>query len=300
MNYKTIKAGKLLDAILRARGFDPDHYTLTANEREQYADIVNQALRTAWEAEHWPQLFEVEQRRYRPNYNAETVYALDQEVWHGDAYWRSLDAGNLGNTPEEGSAWWTDAVEAGMIHFLPFEQEWADDNGVYVGEIDPAGVDLRACVYDKDPLLMPGAAPVPGCGFWQRNILVPEAVAPLEPYVRFRPLAPEYSFTEWAAGTAYAAGELCYMAGTQETYVALRPSTGESPDASTDDWRPVGFPRMFFDYTRLQAKGELAADDEGKYKTFAAAAAELERLAERHMRGTAADGRAVFRWKRGV
>jgi hypothetical protein len=118
--------------------------------------------------------------------------------------------------------------------------------------------------------------------------------------VRFRPLAPEYSFTEWAAGTAYAAGELCYMAGTQETYVALRPNTGASPDASTDDWRPVGFPRMFFDYTRLQAKGELAADDEGKYKTFAAAAAELERLAERHMRGTTADGRAVFRWKRGV
>lgn len=299
MSYKTIAAGKLLNAILRSRGFDPAHFTLVATEMEQYADIVNQALRAAWESEHWPQLFHVEQRRYRPPFNVETVYAVDHECWYDGAYWRSLVAGNVGHTPVEGT-YWTDAFAAGMIAFLPFVQGWAADSGNYVEEIDPAGVDLKQCVYDYDPLLKPGTLPVQGCKFWQQTILVPEAVAPLEPYLRFRPPAPEMCYTVWSSGTAYASGELCYLVSTGETYQALRPSTNKNPASEVADWAPVGFPQMFFDFVRMMAKAELAADDEGKYKTFAQAQSELERLADRHIRGTAADGRAVFRWKRGV
>jgi hypothetical protein len=51
---------------------------------------------------------------------------------------------------------------------------------------------------------------------------------------------------------------------------------------------------MFFEYVKLYAKAEMAADDEGKYKTRAQAEDELDDLRDVHLQRSGQPGRV--RW----
>jgi hypothetical protein len=220
-------------------------------------------------------------------------------VYYAEAYWESLGDGNLGNAPAAGANWVELSLTEDMILALPFAQPWADDDGNSVQEFEAPGVDLEAFAYDLDPLLSPRARPVGGCRFWEDSVILPaDGSAPLRPYVRFRPKAPQISFTAWAAGTAYAAGDLAYVAADLECYVALAPSEGDTPNESPASWAPVGLPRVFGDYIRLRARADAASDDEGKWKSQAQADEELERLEAVHMTGTRANGTAEVRGMR--
>jgi len=303
MSYPTITAGKLLDAMLRARGFDPDYTTLTTKEKAQYADVANNALRAAWEDERWPQLMRCERRQFRPTWDVATTYAAGHQCYYDGVYYESELDGNVGNQPDtdDGTNWTALSVSEGdMIPFLPFAQPWADDNGLAVAAFDATGVDLEAFAYELDPLTKPDAAPVRGCRFWMNSVLLPaNASTPARPYVRYRPVAPEITYTAWAAGTAYAAQELVYTADDGKCWEALRASTGAAPAASAEDWVEVGVPKMFADYIRLRARADLASDDEGKWKTLGLAEEELEKLRERHMAQTNARRGPMFTFRRG-
>jgi len=299
MSYKTITAGRMLEMALRARGFDPDYTTLSTKEKDGYATLVNQALRTAWEGARWPQLMVTERRQYRPTWGATLTYADGHQVYYAGAYWESEADGNVGNAPAAGSEWWTALTNTSMICFLPMSQSWLNDEGTTVQEMDVQGVDLRAFAYDLDPLLSPNAKPVTGLRFWEDSVLLPaDGTAPLRPYVRFVPVTPEISYTEWSAVTAYAAEELVYVTADKVCYKALAGTTGETPNATPTKWAPVGIPKMFAEYIRLRVKSELSAEDEGKWKTLAEAEAELDRLISNKMIGSGADERCVVRMAR--
>jgi hypothetical protein len=295
MSYKTIKAGTMLETVLRSRGFDPDYTTLSVKEKDSYGTMVNQALRTAWEAHRWPSLLVTEQRQYRPTYSATATYSTGHQVYYGEAYWGSLVDANIGNTPVAGANWTLLTYET-MIPFLPMSQSWLDSTARTVQEFDASGVDLRAFAYDADPLLTPGAQAIKGCQFWEESVVLPAGVdTPLRPYVRFKPVSPEISYTEWVIGTAYSAEELVYVAADKECYKSLAPTTGDTPSTSPTKWAPVGIPKMFGEYIRLRVRSEMASEDEGKWKTLAEADAELDRLGNNLMVGTGADESAVVR-----
>jgi len=291
MDYRTVKAGKLLEAVLRGRGFDTTAYTMTVKEKAQYEDLLNTFVRTGWEAEFWPQLLLTERRQYRPDWVSTTAYTVGQEVLHEDAYWRALDT-NINTEPGTDETMWEAADD--MICFVEFSQPFGDGS-----DIDETGVDYENCACENDPLLMPDAAAIPGCRPWQRSILIPLSLAPIRPYIRFRAICPSYSFTEWAAGTDYATGDLVFLASTNESYVALQPSTGQSPATEAEYWAPVGVPAFLQDYVRLGMISELAGDDDGKYRTAAKAEQELERLRQRHLPAAGLGGRGVWRGVRG-
>jgi hypothetical protein len=294
MDYRTIKAGKLLEAVLRGRGFDTTAYTMSVKEKAQYEDLLNQFLRQGWEAEFWPQLMLVERRQFRPDWSAATTYSIDNEVYHAttDAYYRAL-AENTGVTPGSNAAVWGPATD--MICFIEFAQPFGDGS-----DIDETGVDFAACAYEDDPLTVMDAAPIPGCKPWQRSIVIPPSLAPNRPYIRFRAICPSFSFTEWVIGTDYATGDTVFLTSSNESYTALQPSTGQNPSTEADYWAPAGVPAFLQDYIKLSMIAELAADDEGKFKTQAKAETELDRLRTRHLPAAALGGRAVFRYARGA
>ena len=77
-------------------------------------------LQMAWEIHKWPDLCPIEQRQYRPNYNAGTTYGVNTDPTLDNSanevydiptcsYYQSLQAANSGNSPSvggvENSAW---------------------------------------------------------------------------------------------------------------------------------------------------------------------------------------------------
>lgn len=276
MAYETITAGALLDAIHQQNGFDPDHMDLTDKERGHYTLLVNQAIRRAWEAEIWPQLVVTEKRHYRPTWTEGQNYPAGYEVWHGSGYWRSLQAANVGNEPADDSTWW-EAAEGDMIYYIAFDQPWETE------VIDETGVDWERCIFDGSPLRNPDRAPVEGCRPFEQSILVPPDVAPLEPWVRYRPKRPRISFVEWDEATGYAAGDVRYRTETRQAYRALQASTGKTPETSTEYWGAVGVPAMFEDYIRMTVGAQRMSEDEGKYKAQTQAENELERVRETYL-----------------
>jgi len=292
MSYKTITAGRMLETVLRSRGFDPDYTTLSTKEKAQYGTLVNQALRTAWEAKRWPSLLVTEKRQYRPTYSALLTYNDGHQVFYGDAYWESLVDVNIGHTPEEGN-YWTLLSATTMIFFLPMSQSWLNAAGQSVQEFEVSGVDLRAFAYEDDPLMKPGVVALTGCQFWEDSVVLDPGTAPTKPYIRFKPIAPEISYTEWAVGTAYAAEELVYVATDNKCYKSLAATTGDTPNESPEKWVAIGIPKMFSEYIRLRVRAETASEDEGKWKTMAEADAELERLADSLLVGSGADESCV-------
>lgn len=289
MDYRTIPAGRLLDACIRARGYDPDTYlaTLSTKEREWFSDLVNEAWREVHQAEMWPHYILTEQRQYRPTYSATETYDTGKEVFYGSAYYRCLADGVVGIAPTSTAYW--EASPDDFLPYIQYDQYWESN------EIDAAGVDFSQCVYEDDPLAEPDAAPVSGCRPWQFSILVPATVAPTQPYVRFKARCPELNFLLWAAGTLYARGEVRFLASTQECYMALRSNTGQSPDTSYEDWWPVRFPADWKNFARWRVAAQLEAEQDGRNRSMADSQRELDRLRHVFVQQTGLPVKARYR-----
>jgi hypothetical protein len=292
--YKTVKFGAVLDRVFRARGFEPDQVTMTAKERWRHGEQITRWCRKAWEKAAWPQLFEYQQRTYRPPWSGTLNYSTGAQVYDEttEMYWTSLQDNNTGNTPpftKVADTWWTPAV--GMKRYIQLEQPWE------VTAIDEDGVDVNAFAFYEDPLGNPGARTVIGCRRIQDCIMMPETLEiPAKVWCKFKPVAPRFALELWSGTTAYGAGELCYLESTRECYIATRATENESPIVTVEDgnpWAPVGFPEMFQDFTVLACTAENQTEDEGKYKTRALAEDELDDLVHKK---TTKSGEAPRAW----
>ena len=297
LGYLTTNSGRLSDAILRARGFDPTAYTLSTKELAQMEDVVNLELTTIMEAEFWPQLMLTEQRHYRPRYDVTVTYNIGDEVISDPTlptptYYRSLTAGNIGNALTDTTKW--DASPADFVPYISFNQPWETN------VIDFAGIQLDDCIYHKDPLIWPNAAPVHGVKFWQNSLLVPTLNCPVMPYVRFRPPAPGISFTPWSNATTYAAGDTCYDPTGGVSYLALIPNSNVNPTVSGDTWYAVTIPTMFFKYLMWQCAGMLTTEQEGRVRgeKLQLAETEMERLRHMFLQKSGDHPRAKWRGRR--
>lgn len=295
MAYKTVTVKHIADRIHRSRGFDPDQVDMTVKERERYGDVITRHLRRAWDEAMWPQLMRVEQRTYRPPWDAEVNYSAGHQVWDAanGRYRQSLQDGNTGNTPAaagEADGWWGDVED--FVRYISLEQPWEPV------AIDEDGVDVREFAYYTNPIGDPAARRVAGCRRLADCVVLPDlADVPDEVWIRFRPAAPRFTLAEWSAAAAYAAGDVCYYGADGNCYQAGAPTTGDNPAAAGGPWNAVGFPDMFQDYVVLAALAELQSDDEGKYKTRALAEDELDRLAHKKLT-QAGEGARVFAGRR--
>ncbi len=277
MSYKTVKFGTVLDQLWRGLGFDPDTITPTANERVRNAEVLDRALDVAWQEYLWPQLLIVSQRFYRPDWSNTANYVAGDEVWRLSGTFehycraKSNHSGQDPATDTSETYWEIDPAD--FIPNVELQQWWESD------EID--GFDLNECATHLDPLTNLNPGFIRDVQVWEQSLLFPPD-AGSSVYLRFRPQRPAFGGAVWAIGTNYATNDLVYLASTKESYIALQPSTGKSPDSETSYWAPVGFPEFLTRYCVWAAVAELQSEDSGKYKTQAKAKEELERLMEVH------------------
>lgn len=270
MSYSTITTKLVYEDIVRLSGRDPDTAALTATQKAVIAGRINDRLLEAWEAEFWPDLMLVEKREYRETYSATANYSDGEEVWYGSTYYESLQDGNVGHTPGAvGSVLWWVEVGDDFVRTIAFDQD---------GETVIGSVDAQQCVFGKDPRVYRGADLISDVSVYDNSILVSAESAPYQPWVKFRPVCPEFSLTDWASGTAYAIADLVYVASTGHTYKALQAGTNKDPTSETDYWTPVGFPRLFRVFVKHAVNADLTQDDEGRGREEQIAQRELDRL----------------------
>ena len=275
-------------------GLDPDTAGLTAGQKALRAEMVNDRILMGWQYAFWQETMAVEARWYREVYAAAANYIEDDEVFFEDvdgnqAYYNSLQAGNVGQTPvyAADTAWWHRILpEDDFVRYIAFEQP--DQTVIH-------RVDCGAAVFDRDPRVYRDAGRMRAVRLVDDRIMVEDAMAPINPWVRFQTVPPELSWTEWNAATNYAIGDLRYRATTGQSYVALLPSTNKDPASETTYWAEVGFPQFLLTYVKHAVSADLMQEDDGKYKAAAAAEAELERMSDVLMEAEGLQRRARFR-----
>jgi len=269
---ETCRVKEIFKGVIRLRGWDPETSTVAAGERALVAELVSERLRLGYEFDWWPELMWTEQRRYEADYAADTTYADGDVVWYDDQYWESQEDANLGNTPADDSAYWA-APGDDWVRLLQYRMS---------GQREIGAVDVNYCLFEVDPRTNPYAAPVQGVKLHYDGIIAP-SWAPAEPWVYWRRPAPEVSWTDWAAGTTYAIGDLCYLESTGKCYRANAATTGQSPATYTDVWVEVAVPKFLKRYVVHGAYADRLLEREERYKEEDLAEKSLEELAERMM-----------------
>jgi hypothetical protein len=267
---RTIRVKDVFDDVCRLRGWDPVTVSLGAGDRAALAGRVNERLRMGVEYAWWPELMWVEQRRYELDWAEGSTYGAGDVVWYEEAYWESLVDANLGNTPAVG-AFWQSPPGASWVRVIKFRVS---------GQREIGDVDVGDCLFREDPRVSLKPGLVDGVRLHYDGILAP-AWAPDEPWVKWRRPAPEVSWTEWGAGTAYSIGDLAYVTSTGMCYRANAATTGESPPDTPAVWAPVWVPAFLRRYVVHGAFADGVLEREERYKEEAIAAAELESLEDR-------------------
>ena len=275
---RDIKAGIVLENAVRMAGFDPSLMAVPVNWRMLAAMAVNAGL-SRIVAERFPQMRRVEYRRYRPTWTPAVEWQEMQECYWDGKYWRLESAAvNAGATAPgtDGSAWRALKMEE-VAAFIEWEQPWEQT------AIEPGGVDVQEFAYACDPKYCPDATPIKGCRMTEMGVSLP-APAPVGVFIRFIPQPCEITFTEWDAESDYAAGDLVYVTGQKECYMATSAATrGVQPLADAAHWMPARITSTWVKYFTLLAASEIQTAEQGRYQTQAAAETEMERMRERFL-----------------
>lgn len=91
--------------------------------------------------------------------------------------------------------------------------------------------------------------------------VVPLDSAPAIVWVRFRIRVPVFTATPWSGATAYVAGNLVFVAATEECYRALQAGTNQAPASSPSYWVKVDFPQVLADFTMRAAAADVMRAD---------------------------------------
>lgn len=286
----------VIGGIYRLRGFDPDSYSPTPRERENYAALLTDAVCTAWEDQPWPLLMTTGFRRYRPDWADGVYWRTGQDCWHNGRYWHAL-RDSMGVAPGDNETVWEEVAPGTLRYkFVEFDQPWAGPDGLAMEAIDPTGVELGAFAFAEDPMCVPDVAPLTPCRMAAECVFLPDD-APDGVWIRFRPECPVFTLDDYDASRTYHAGDTCHVAASGECWRCRALSlSGVAPADGEPRWERVGVPRFMLQYVRRRLQAELASEDEGKYKSMALADQELERLRDKWI--STANGNAKLRFSR--
>lgn len=269
---KTCTLKSVYESICRLRGWDPDTATVSASEKAVIADMINERMKTVWEQAFWPEIMVVEQRQYRATWDSTLNYSIGDEVYYDNGtvagYYISLLNGNVNQNPVTATTYW-ELVGDDFLRTIDFQQSGYDEIGA---------VDLEDCIFDSDPRINPHVSALADISFYGEAIMVATDTAPYIPWLKYRPVTPEFSLTVWVAGTAYAIGDVCYLASSGSAYRALASSTGKDPESETAYWKPVDFPFFLKTFIKYAVHADWLIDLEAKGRMMARADEEMERL----------------------
>ena len=179
----------LLTEIYAACGLGSSPTTDQKATLAVYAKLrLETALKRAW----WPSWMQIEQRSFKPEYDAATEYAEGEQVWDGDTkYYTSLADANEGQALTD-TDWWEEATEIEAV--IPF----ADTGKVTVGTF------FDAYRSEEDAQLQRGALKTM---VRADNIYILSSSGPAAPWLLFRKGVPDVAPTGEGATAEDVPGE---------------------------------------------------------------------------------------------
>ena len=275
-----VKLGRIFHNACRLCGREPNLLDPPPGWDVLAAMTLSSGLRTL-AAEKFPMMQRVEVRRYRPSWNRTETYQPGHEVWHSGEYWRNI-AAPVGEEPAADGGNWKKLEPGEVWAFIHWNQPWENT------ESDPAGVDIARFAYETDPKYTPNAKPLRCTGLFEYGVEI-AAPAPKEIFVKFIPVFPSISFTEWVDGKLYSVGEPVFRRETGDVYQCLADVTAESshlaPETTPGIWRSVRVRGEFEPYLTRLVAADLMQDEQAKGMSRAAADREFEMLCERFHEG---------------
>ena len=244
---RTVSYRSLLEAAALLGGIQPAQ--LQSEDAAVLNLGLNRALRHAWEFAFWPECTVVAEYRYRPDYDAATLYPTGAEVYSpaAGAYYRAVQPG-------------TGQALADAAYWLPLSGlNWA----IYVpwgaGGV-PEGATVRRCC-QRNPRAASAALEVAFALL--REGIAPISDVPASLWIEYRLPCPELTGADYSALAVYAAGAAVLYSG--DYYLATTATTaGQSPDTTPTSWSKIELPWRLRDYLvhaagadMLRAQGQL-------------------------------------------
>lgn len=263
LNFVSISALGMFNQVLSARGLDPATANLSTAEKARTAAMVTRAVSKAWRMSLWPQLQVVKRIEFRQTWDALDEYESGDEVYHCsemgiEGYWRSLVDDNTGVEPGTNAASWA-RCESDMLFSISYAEHGID-------EMDLAG----SCFFSNPERVRdPRVYMLTRTGTGAAVVTNGSLDVPARPYIKYRPFPPKYSWEAWAAGTAYAIGDVILHDG--DCWCAQTSSTGTTPGTDETVWAPMPVPEMFMDFVEDWCTAQAMQDDDGKAKAEGAA-----------------------------
>ena len=284
-----IKIQKVLNAIIRMEGKDPETAALSAAQLETRADLINDRLKEGYETAYLSPLMLVEQRQYRATWDSEANYATGDEVYYVDsngdgAYYVSLLDSNVNQNPETETAYW-ETAGSGFENSIDLDQN---------GETVIGSLDVKSYVFDADPRLNPKQKPLDCVVLIGEKILLLGNDIPLKPWLKFRPLPPEFSFAAWSDSTDYAIGDIVYLEDYGDSYTAIYPNTNKNPFEEGSYWTRTRFPKFLETFVKNAVSSDLKTEDEARKEFALSAERELDRLMDVYVEQAGMPRQAVF------
>lgn len=266
MRTDTFKS--ILHGAVHQDELDPTSADLTPRLAAKITSFLETRLREGWEWDFWPEITPVERRAYRNEYDVNTTYALDAEVFNPDdeKYYVSLVANNIGNDPATATTFWELATE--LDRYIAYSQTGKNT------------IDAVEGVYMRNP----NTSNNPGrLNFWRSaNGIQVSSLAPARVWIKFRLPPPKLTSVVYDPTTIYAAGGLAYLDATGENYLSLQGSNqGNSPSTATDKWARIEIPHIFSGFLKKAAYADHLNSDGQRDKSSSLlddAYTELERV----------------------
>ena len=226
--------------------------TLSNDEFALFRGFISRRLREAWESEYWPELMNVESRRYGTGTWSATggvasngVYATNDIVYHGGSYYQANAATSSGEVPGVSAKW--DLITE-FHHFIGYEQP----GQTKIGQV------YR--VLNKDPRIEHN---------WTETDfrLTSDGVSLIEgpdlPYIEFRDRAPELTGSDWSGSATYAVGDQVYYNGDFWNALTVRDDSTAAPTSSdTTNWEKQNIPYIFKSWLEKAAASDMLLLDE--------------------------------------
>lgn len=240
-SYKTV-----LDGLLRMRGEVPDNAKLEL--KLAMAEFLNQGLAKAHEYWRWPELMATEERAFRPAW-VDGNYALDDEVYHEEGYWRANASVTTGEEPGVSPKW--DALTE-FYRYVDYAQSGATP---IEAVIEAWSADPRAT---RDTRAIPFRLDEAGVRF------APDQEGPV--WLEFRRRCPDYGWTSVWSAQSYSAGAIVYHSTTGEVYEASANVIGTDVPGAAPAWVRAEVPYIFRNAAKLKGFA-LWLESQGKTDT---------------------------------
>jgi hypothetical protein len=247
---RTVTFQSVLNGVATRMGLEPS-VNLQLNQAAALTEYITDRLAQAWEIASWPEWTTSEQRQFRASWSAATTYALGAEVYDlgQNAYYRSLQAGNLNHLVTD-AAWWTPASD--LETYIEHEQSWETYKlgavwGVYLD--DPHTIDRpRLSSWWEGPE-----------GIWVQG-------SATKVWLEFSLRPPVFTTVVWDSTLTYAVDDLVYYA--PDCYRATAGSTGVTP-GTNGSWQKQSFPYVLARPVKLVAIADALREDQSLDKATA-------------------------------